>query len=464
MASALNSPVCFSALYFMNLRGEVLMERQYRDDVTRQMAAAFKTEIVNGKDRGNVPVVNLGSCTFMYKREQNVYIVAVTRANANAMLAFTFLGELVDLFKSYFGKFDENALKQNFVIIYELLDEILDHGFPQITSAAVLQSYITQKSVRSILDDQRTTGGFNAAERAKAVSMQVTGAVQWRAPGLTYKKNEVYLDIIESVSLLMSPKGNVLRASATGVIAMKCFLSGMPELKIGLNDKLGMNETAGGGQGGNGGGDGGGGGRGKQIELADLQFHQCVNLSKFSSEKTISFTPPDGEFELMKYRVTEAISLPFKVMPIVKELGRTRMEVNVKIRSCFSDKQFAMGVVMRIPVPKHTARATCKVTGGKCKYVAAQQALVWKIKRFQGLSELTLSAEVELIPTLNEKKAWSKPPISLDFSVPMFTASGLRVRFLKVWEKSGYQSTKWVRYLSNSGKETKGASYEIRCQ
>ena len=120
MASALNSPVCFSALYFMNLRGEVLMERQYRDDVTRQMAAAFKTEIVNGKDRGNVPVVNLGSCTFMYKREQNVYIVAVTRANANAMLAFTFLGELVDLFKSYFGKFDENALKQNFVIIYEL--------------------------------------------------------------------------------------------------------------------------------------------------------------------------------------------------------------------------------------------------------------------------------------------------------------------------------------------------------
>ena len=31
-ASAMNSPVCFSALYFMNLRGEVLMERQYRDD------------------------------------------------------------------------------------------------------------------------------------------------------------------------------------------------------------------------------------------------------------------------------------------------------------------------------------------------------------------------------------------------------------------------------------------------
>ena len=29
-----NSSVCLSALYFINLRGDVLMERQYRDDVT----------------------------------------------------------------------------------------------------------------------------------------------------------------------------------------------------------------------------------------------------------------------------------------------------------------------------------------------------------------------------------------------------------------------------------------------
>lgn len=53
------------------------------------MATAFKTEIINGKDRGGNPVVNLGMCSFMYTREENVYVVAVTRANANAMLAFT---------------------------------------------------------------------------------------------------------------------------------------------------------------------------------------------------------------------------------------------------------------------------------------------------------------------------------------------------------------------------------------
>jgi hypothetical protein len=39
----------------------------------------------------------------------------------------------------------------------------------------------------------------------------------------------------------------------------------------------------------------------------------------------------------------------------------------------------------------------------------------------------------------------------------MFTASGLLVRFLKVFEKSGYQSVKWVRYLTKAN-----GSYQIR--
>jgi hypothetical protein len=39
---------------------------------------------------------------------------------------------------------------------------------------------------------------------------------------------------------------------------------------------------------------------GKTIELDDVTFHQCVNLTRFNTEKTVSFVPPDGEFELMK--------------------------------------------------------------------------------------------------------------------------------------------------------------------
>lgn len=37
------------------------------------------------------------------------------------------------------------------------------------------------------------------------------------------------------------------------------------------------------------------------VVIDDCQFHQCVKLSKFETEHSISFIPPDGEFELMKY-------------------------------------------------------------------------------------------------------------------------------------------------------------------
>ena len=92
----------------------------------------------------------------------------------------------------------------------------------------------------------------------------------------------------------------------------------------------------------------------------------------------------------------------------------------------------------------------------------------------QGAQEATLTADADLAAT-TVRQAWSRPPIELDFSgmpsqlpegtinpeltgtVVMFTASGLLVRYLKVFEKSGYNSVKWVRYLSKAN-----GSYQIR--
>lgn len=46
----------------------------------------------------------------------------VYRTNANAALVFEFIYRFVSIGKSYFGKLDEEAVKNNFVLIYELID------------------------------------------------------------------------------------------------------------------------------------------------------------------------------------------------------------------------------------------------------------------------------------------------------------------------------------------------------
>ena len=326
--------------------------------------------------------------------------------------------QLVDLVRSYCsGDFGEEVVKGNFLLILELLDDVLDHGYPQLTDPAVMKSLIFQKA-GFVTEAARR----RRAAEAQSSTLQVTGAVGWRKDGLRYKKNEVYLDVVETVNVLMSAQGGVLRADVAGRIMMKAFLTGMPDIKLGLNDKL-----------------------------EDVAFHPCVNLGRFNAEQVVSFVPPDGEFELAKYRCTEGVELPFKATALVTEQGRTRMEVTVKVKATFSASLWATNAVVAVPVPPQTARATFQLSAGRAKYDPKRGALVWKLKRFSGESEHTLAASVELIATAKERKPWGRPPLALSFQIPMFSASGVRVQYLKVWEKSGYKVDKWVRKLTKSG-------------
>lgn len=63
----------------------------------------------------------------------------------------------------------------------------------------------------------------------------VTNAVSWCSECIRSRKNEVFMAVIESVNLV-NANGNVIRSEILGAVKMKCYLSGMPELRLGLND------------------------------------------------------------------------------------------------------------------------------------------------------------------------------------------------------------------------------------
>lgn len=48
----------------------------------------------------------------------------------------------MDIFEDYFGECSEQAIKDNFVIVYELLDEMLDNGYPLATESNILKELI----------------------------------------------------------------------------------------------------------------------------------------------------------------------------------------------------------------------------------------------------------------------------------------------------------------------------------
>ena len=173
----------------------------------------------------------------------------------------------------------------------------------------------------------------------------------------------------------------------------------------------------------------------------------------------------------MRYRCADAVALPFRLLPVVTEVGRTRLEVSLRLKATFDARLFATGVSVALPMPPTAAALDAACSHGKAKYDPKKGALVWKIKRLAGGSEAALSGVVTCVATTRGGGAGgassssnssnnaaasggsssSRPPASLSFNVPMFSASGLRVQYLKVWEKSNYKVDKWVRKLCVSG-------------
>ena len=158
-------------------------------------------------------------CSFLFSRHRNLYFVAVTRGNPNPALGFEFLYHLKNIFKAYFGEgFDEDTLRDNMTLIYELMDETMDYGYPQNCAIDILRLYINLGSVKAKDADAKEPGQLTS---------QITGVVDWRREGLRYRKNEVYIDVLESVNLLMSASGASARARhrrahlCRGVVAVR---------------------------------------------------------------------------------------------------------------------------------------------------------------------------------------------------------------------------------------------------
>ena len=283
----------------------------------------------------------------------------------------------------------------------------------------------------------------------------LTNAVSWRAEGIKHKKNEIFLDVVEKLNLLVAANGTVLHSEILGAVKMKSYLSGMPELKLGLNDKVMFEATGRQNQARS----------GKAVELEDIKFHQCVRLARFENDRTISFIPPDGEFDLMTYRLNTHVKPLIWVEAVVEPHRGSRIEYMIKTRSQFKSRSVANNVEIMIPVPPDVDSPSFKSSVGNVTYLPDRDCVVWNIKQFHGGREYLMRAHFGL-PSISAsdnaaagdkkggKGSWEnswKSPIAVKFEIPYFTVSGIQVRYLKIIERSGYQALPWVRYITANG-------------
>ena len=87
-------------------------------------------------------------------------------------------------------------------------------------------------------------------------------------------------------------------------------------------------------------------------------------MFRFENDRTISFIPPDGEFELMSYRLNTHVKPLIWIESVIERHDHSRIEIMVKAKSQFKRRSTANNVEIMIPVPSDADSPKFKTTIG----------------------------------------------------------------------------------------------------
>lgn len=574
----------------------------------------------------NCPFINYQGINYIYYFFDEIIILAVSFEDINTMCLMSFLSKFCYLLKEYFITFqafefnsnpnpkkrnnnininnnsnnnnnrikneatgsdsrissinkdnqdnytiNSDIIKDNYILIYELFDEVFDYGIPQITDFNILKEYIklkhhyfhkhkNKKSLTNSNNDKSNNNndedssdfdsdyyysdndefdydsdsendtkkfsnsnnnkdgsnssesndfydGLNGTSTKKkkkwpflsssssssngtkhsnqqqvdtttnelinsSVSRTTTNKISWRPKGIFYNKNEIFLNFIETVHFEYNLQDHkIMVNSINGDVDCRSFLSGMPELKLGLNETLISNDFVDDDSKNNTESNSNNTNNNNKSKLIfdSINFNQCVELTKIATNNSITFIPPDGSFKLFSYQIitksTKHLKPLILVDPIYKifkstkfsksGLKRTKykLQISTSIQTFFK-KRFNLNDVYIIipliinqssvlnslkdengnPFPKHFQAANLpsyakllidfniapkfKTKLGSVSLNLETSSIIWKIPSLEGnIGEVSYSS------LFSNKKHGNTPSSSSSSSSPSTTAN-----------------------------------------
>ncbi|VEU23367.1 DEKNAAC104627 [Brettanomyces naardenensis] len=328
------------------------------------------------------------------------------------MCLVTFLNKFADVLKSFFvtyhlmenktDRVNSDLIKDNYVLIYQLFDETLDLGLPQLTEFNILKEYIRPASKQAISKEnekRKTDAALMIEKQAEAeinssISRTSTTTVSWRPKGIFYNKNEFFMDFNEHLNFKYNFQARkIIVNHIAGEVECKSFLSGMPVLRLEINEQIEKDDDTLQRQG---------------SIFNNVNYHQCVKLSDIH-ERSLSFIPPDGDFRLLSYQIlhTAALKPLILVTPqfsISYKRGRYRLRIEVKILTTFRRKFSMTHVRIKLPliVPFDPLRINFdeplryKTKLGKVVHNLEKHSITWHIAKLDGLSEGEMVSDFDL--------------------------------------------------------------------
>ncbi|KAF5363318.1 hypothetical protein D9756_000586 [Leucocoprinus leucothites] len=211
-------------------------------------------------------------------------VLCPVSGDVDPLFAFAFLQTFVDILKEYFGTVSAATMRENFDVVYQLLEETLDAGGrPLTTSPNALRDIVLPPS---LLTKLLSVAGANVNTSFNTgTGGPFSSPTPWRKANVRHNANEIYFDMVEELNAIVNKNGVALSSTVWGKIETNCRLSGNPDCLLSFTNPQ---------------------------ALTDCSFHPGVKIriQRWTRDKSLSFVPPDGRFTLAEYRFTPAASAP----------------------------------------------------------------------------------------------------------------------------------------------------------
>ncbi|XP_021734491.1 AP-3 complex subunit mu-like isoform X1 [Chenopodium quinoa] len=293
-------------IFILSDSGEVVLEKQLTGHrVDRSICDWFWDQAYSqGDSSSKLPSVIASPTHYIFHIVRDgIIFLACSQVEMPPLMAIEFLCRAADVLSDYLGGMNEDIIKDNFVIVYELLDEMIDNGFPLTTEPNILREMIAPPNIISKVLSVVTGNSSNVSGTLPGAT---ASCVPWRTTELKHSSNEVYVDLVEEMDAIINRDGVLVKCEVYGEVQVTCHLSGVPDLTLSFANPSILN---------------------------DVRFHPCVRFRPWESHQILSFVPPDGQFKLMSYRVKKLKSTPIYVKPqFTSDSGACRVSVMVGMR------------------------------------------------------------------------------------------------------------------------------------
>lgn len=135
-----------SQFFILTPRGDTVVSKDYRGDCPRGTAEIFFRKL-KSYEANPPPIFSIEMVNFIHIKRSTLHFVCTTKFNVPPTMIIELLTRIANLCKDYCGVLTEESIRLNFVLIYELLDEVIDFGYGQLTSTEALKNFVYNEPV-----------------------------------------------------------------------------------------------------------------------------------------------------------------------------------------------------------------------------------------------------------------------------------------------------------------------------